>query len=290
MKAVLNRYIVILLMFAAVNFIFTSCKDNINDDNNMDSNWNILCLIVKDVNTTEQIGETPEIFTSSMTDVQIEIAKQMFQKFKFYFNSMANGQINVSIDVRISDTQLKTLTNLGGLYSPMSHDIYPLALQYLNTNSYDQVVCLFASNDDASIPFLTVGLGAMRLNGVWYSSVRFIPCFKNDCCYPNVFDCNDKTVHGCLNKQMAYSFVEVLIHEFLHTFDAGIMGVNIIDNQPVEWGLHYYDRLYNNHYNYLGREDISAPLTWDFYYDVMNNNVPTSSGKIGIPPETYKKR
>ena len=288
MKAVLNRNIAILIMFAALSFVFTTCKDNSNDDINTGSNWNILCLIVKDVNTTKQIDDVPASFTASMTDDEVEIAKQMFQKFKFYFNAMANGQINISIDVWVADTQMETLTNQGGRYFPMSHDIYPHAFPYLNTKKYDQVICLFASNDDANIPFYTVGLGAMRQNGIWYSSVRFIPCYNKDCCYPNVFDCNNNTVPICLNKQMAYTFVEVLIHEFLHTFDAGIMGINIIDNQPPEWRQCYQDRLKNNHYNYQGRGDIPAPLTWDFYYDVMNNNVPTSTGKIGIPSETYK--
>jgi hypothetical protein len=122
---------------------------------------------------------------------------------------MANGQINVSIDVRVADTQMKTLASFGDRYFPMESDIYPLALPYLNANSYDQVICLFASNDDAAIPFYTVGLGAMRQRELWYASVRFIPVFTNECCYPNVFDC-EITSSDCANKIGAYGFVDGL--------------------------------------------------------------------------------
>lgn len=105
-----------------------------------------------------------------------------------------------------------------------------------------------------------IGLGSMDYYGIGFSNIRL----------PN----DSKSYIYKYNPRINTFPEEVFLHEFLHS----------LERNAEEYG---YERPELHDYRVYGYEDERLIGQKRWYTDYMNQNINSTKGKIGLPPEIY---
>jgi len=229
-----------------------------------DTNWNLLCVIVKNLDVDVLIEGVTQNVQISMTQFDVDTATNMFNKLGNSLNSMSNGQMTATVDIKVIETPLTSLTPWGSGYWASLEDLDSLVSPYLVDGNYDHVFSflrLTAEDSPYDVPCTEwLGLGGAVYGGIGYSSVR-LSRERSNWWYTG------------------WLFPETgLVHEFLHTLE------RIADEKGIERPALHDAGVYG----YTAHMDGNGE--WHkWYWDYMNKNVlkPETVQKIGLSPEVY---
>lgn len=173
---------------------------------NTDSNWNIGCFIIKELDV-EIKGKRYNLKTNSQ---DIENVKLNLARYKDDCYLFSEEKMNVNYEINEIETPVTTISysDEHGYYISYK-DVQEMIYEKIQQKQYDHVFAVSRMEDDTgdtSIPIIDnwIGLGSMDIYGVGYSLVRIN---KN----ANSFSYK----YGITNQ----SPEEVYLHEFLHTLE-----------------------------------------------------------------------
>ena len=241
-----------------------------------DSNWNFLCLILRNVDANITVDGIPRNVKISMDNATVDAAELQLNRFKTAIETMTNRQMTANLDIHVVDTPVTRLTDIGSLgFWAGSGDIEHILKPYFESKSYDHVITMtqFDRSDAISAPRGWAGLNSMgpigSLGGKFY-----------DAAYLQIA----MTVWGGLAwyydpNVPAQFYVSGMVHEFAHTVQwisirKGIEVPDLHDAWP---------------YGYAENDDnLGEWYKWLRDYLTCNiNSIDPPARKIGCTQESY---
>ena len=231
---------------------------------NTDSEWNIGCFIVKQLDVN--IDGTQYNLHTNNEDIQN--AQLNMERFKDICYKFSNKKMTVKYEMNIIDTPVTTISfddECGNFLKYM--DVKDLIYDIVKEKEYDHifVVCRMENEEgNVSIPTIDnwIGLGGMDMYGIGYSLIRLN---RNTNIYS--YKC------GITNQNPA----EVYLHEFLHTLER-----NNKENDYPTPDLHEYEKItYKN-----GKTEDGLNI---WYKDYMQKNIfdSTNNEYTGLDESVY---
>ena len=230
---------------------------------NEDTNWNIGCFIIKELNVNIE-GEQYNLKTNSEDIRNVNLNMERYKEDCYNFS---NKEMTVNYEILEIDTPITTITYSDEhgyylSYYDVKDEIYDIVKQ----KQYDHIFVVCRMEDEegkTSIPINGnwIGLGGMDMYGIGYSLIRIN---KNS---------NTYTYRYGITNQLPE---EVYVHEFLHTLER-----NLIENGYEIPALHDYEK-----YGYT--EKASDGLN-DWYIDYMQKKILDSNtgNYIGLSKFAY---
>jgi len=257
--------------------IFKNIKIVKKANEQMSTDWKILCLILKNVDANIVVnGETRNVKVA-MSDLDVEVAQTAYAQFVERTNRIANGQIHIGIDVQVVETPIPTLTAFGSAdFWASPRDIYPVAAPLMREGGYDHIFSFVRISDAEDVEHSAPcdsysGLGGTQFNGVGYSQAR-LPAERDDWWY---------------TKRDAWTPT----HEFTHTLERqsrerGI-AVPVLDSQRDYW---YIDEQDGEFHGFSISTDQTPGLQERWFADYYHGRVwdKDQSEQIGCTPESFE--
>ncbi|MDR2560152.1 MAG: InlB B-repeat-containing protein, partial [Holophagales bacterium] len=241
-----------------------------------DSNWNFLCLILRNCDVNITVDGRQRNVKITMDNATVDAAKLQLDRFKTAIETMTNRQMTANLEVHVVDTPVTSLSDAGsglGLCAD-PWDIQQILKPYLESKNYDHVIAMnqFDKDGEISAPRgwggLNLGFPIGNLGGKFYD-IGYLQMAM--------------TVQGGLAwyydpSVPAQFYVSGFVHEFAHT---------------AEWisirkGIEVPD-LHDGSYGYTENEDnLGEWYKWLRDYLTCNiNSLDLPARKIGCTQETY---
>lgn len=231
---------------------------------NTDSQWNIGCFIIKNIDTNINGKQ----YTLRTNAEDVENVKLNMKRFKETCNRLSDEKITINYEITQIDTTITTISysEEHGYYISYN-DVKNLIYDTVKEKEYDHVFIVCRMEDDTgdvSIPIYNnwIGLGGMDIYGIGLSLIR-INQKANSYIYK----------YGITNQLPE----EVYIHEFLHTLER-----NNIENGYKTPSLHDYEK-----FGYT-EQRVDGLNKW--YGDYMKCKIIDSITQehIGLDESVYK--
>ena len=178
-----------------------------------DTNWNMVCFIMKNVDVElEQNGRTQEL-NFSMSNEDIQTMKDNMSRLKNACSSLSDGKMSIDYKVIEIDEPITSVSydsDHGYYVDPI--DVKNLIEPYVAQDDYDHIFIAVRLGDmTKEIPVYDwIGLGGMDYYGIGFSNIRL----------PN--DSSKSYTY----KYSAYANIfpeEVFLHEFLHSLERNLI-------------------------------------------------------------------
>lgn len=230
------------------------------------TNWNVLCLIYKQIDVDININGKIKNIKLSMSDDDISTIKEEMNRFKQSCNELSNNKMSVSYDIKVIDSPITTLTySENNEYYVAPEDVEQDLEKIISDKEYDHIFVVTRLTDKESNLYVPVndwlGLGSMDYLGIGYSLVRM----------------PDKRTNYIYKYSSNVQFPEeVFVHEFLHT----------LERNQSDLGYDVPDLHGNEMYGYVS--DLKEGLKiW--YKDYMNKEIQdiANNSYVGIEKNMY---
>jgi len=123
-----------------------------------DSNWNFLCLVLRNCDVNITVDGSPRNVKITMDNAYVDAAKLQLNRFKTAIETMTNRQMTANLDIYVVDTPVTSLSDAGIGFWAGPQDIKQILKPYLESKSYDHVITM------TQFDLLTMGqqIGAPR--------------------------------------------------------------------------------------------------------------------------------
>ena len=232
-----------------------------------DTNWNIACFIIDNIETTltegDKAGTSVDIEVSSD---DISTIRKDLSRLENSIKEISGNRMNITYDlIEIKDTLTTLSYNETNKYYAGPKDVYPLIDEYIQKEEYDYIFVVVRFGDlsksNETLVEDWIGLGSMEYEQIGYSNIR-LPDDKDSEIYE--YSSNNRFPE------------EVFIHELLHTLER-----NEIENGNDIAELHDYG-------NYGYKQDSVYGLK-EWYIDYMQNTIDGGENK-GLTEFAYKSK
>ncbi len=232
-----------------------------------DTNWNIACFIIDNINTTltegDKAGTSVDIEVSSD---DISTIRKDLSRLENSIKEISGNRMNITYDlIEIKDTLTTLSYNETNKYYAGQKDVYPLIDEYIQKEEYDYIFVVVRFGDlsksNETLVEDWIGLGSMEYEQIGYSNIR-LPDDRDSEIYE--YSSNNRFPE------------EVFIHELLHTLER-----NEIENGNDIAELHDYA-------NYGYKQDSVYGLK-EWYIDYMQNTIDGGENK-GLTEFAYKSK
>lgn len=229
-----------------------------------DTNWNMVCFLIKNVSIVDQNGEK---FNISMTDSDIQSMKDNMERLKSACYQLSGNNMTIGYETIEIDEPLTTISydNEHGYYvAPI--DVEKLIDKYVQNGEYDHIFIAVRFGDLAREITVHdwIGLGGMDYYGIGFSNIRLPSDSKS---YVYKYNTHVNTFPE-----------EVFLHEFLHTLE-----------RILNEGGYDIPALHDNEkYGYKNQALIGLK---NWYAAYMTCNIVDKTGKdIGLDSAVYSMK
>ena len=232
-----------------------------------DTNWNMVCFMIDNINTTLTEGEKAgDSVNLKVSNEDISTVKRNLNRLQDSIVEISGNKMSITYDFIEIEEPLTTLSyDEENKYYAGPNDVYPLIDKYVQAKEYDYIYVVVRLGDlSKSSETLSddwIGLGSMEYDQIGFSNIR-LPDDRNSRIYQ----------YSNYN-----SFPEeVFVHEFIHTLERNEMenGNNIAE-------LHSYAE-----YGYT-QDAYTGLKTW--YEDYMQNTIKGGENK-GLTDFAYTSK
>ncbi len=233
----------------------------------VDTNWNMVCFICKNVDVTiEKDGQEQEL-QFSMSNEDVATMKDNMKRLQNSIPVLSGGKMSISYDVIEIDEPITSILydeEHGYYVDPIN--VKDLIDDYVKQDDYDHIFVAVRLGDIVNeIPVYDwIGLGGMDYYGIGFSNIRL----PND---------NSKSYAYKYSSYLNTFPEEVFLHEFLHSLER-----NLIEYGMEIPALHDYEK-----YGY--ESQILVGLK-NWYKDYMTCNIwdSTNNKYVGLDEIVYK--
>lgn len=229
-------------------------------------NWNMICLIYKNIDVDVEINGKIKNIKMSMSDDDILVIKENMDRYANSIKDLSNNKMTVKYDVVVVDEPIKKLSySEEDGYYVAPKNVESSLKRYLSKKEYDHIFVACRLTDNASevtIPIKDwIGLGSIDYLGIGYSLIR-LP------------DSRTNYIYKYSNKIQFPE--EVFVHEFIHT----------LERNQSECGYSVPDLHANSVYGY---ESSSKMGLKNWYAAYLNKTIedPVTNEYIGLEKFVY---
>jgi hypothetical protein len=225
--------------------------------------WRVMWLIMPKVEAKLKDSTT---FTINMTDSDIEKVTEMASRFENNIETASNNQVDISVDVFISQQTVSSLSIFSGNSYYVSPKDIPDDAKAVS-NNYDSVVAnVRLSGESCTISNDWWGLGGSQVPSSTYCVVQMLPGYDLSW----YLEANDNVPHP----------EEIWVHEWVLCLDSFYNSLGYITP-----GSGYGER-----YGYKSDSKVGFHGYYKYYSDIFNNEVYDSINKkfIGITPDMWQ--
>jgi len=208
-----------------------------------------------------------------MDDAYVEAAILQFNRFKTAIDTMSNGQMTANLDIRVVDTPVTSLTNIGPMgFWAGPDDIRHILRPYLESGKYDSIMVHVRFSGFGEEGFIPMGWHGLASEDVFGGERRGYTIINMGYRLDWYYDPSVRNQY----------YVSAEVHEFIHTleFISRRKGILIADNDG------------NPPWDSMGYGTFDDDLgEWEkFQRDYLNcniNNIDPPPPKVGFTQETY---
>ena len=235
-----------------------------------DSNWNIGCFIFTDTDLSSDEVNLSSGFKVTMDSQDITTLTNNISQFERSFRELSGGKIKLTCETVIVSDPLKSISyDAENGHFVNFLDVQDILDKYIENKIYDHIYVIVRLGDKVSSRAISgldwIGLGGMDYYGIGFSNIR-LPNDPNNIIYK--YDAKYNTFPE-----------EVLVHEFLHTFERNM----------IEYG---YDVPVLHNYGDYGYQESNVNGLRSWYKDYMQCKIldKTTNQYVGLKEEIYTRK